>query len=832
MAASVILSFLTSGASKVMGALAGLGKAAGGLMKGLGALGQGMKKMAPAGLALTGVFAGLTYAIMSIGKSILATGQTFDGFRAKFKALYKDITRATEAMNEAIEIAARTPFKVQDVVDVFGAFKAVGLDPTSMLNGKVVMEDMADLAYGMGRSLQDAQWAIKEAAAEGNWRSLMMRFSISKDQIMSTLEAANITPDLSNPTKALETIRKYIQLQFGGTMEAMANTVEVKISNIGDQFNQFKDLIYTSGVSDALVGVLDKVLKGLQSFFQGETGQAWAKSIGATFKLIIENLSRLAPLGKAVLGAIWSMFTKILSATVRTAVVLWRMGEPVREIYKWTAKLTSTFYRMTYLSIVLTKRMIMGFNVATKGTKESVGLLGLVRRILEQVFDATMEKLRFITGLIEKLNRHLAFITGEVTDMSEEEKEAGSVWNELIDAVGQYKGAFDDIDWERQGSGLEMMKSLMGGLKEEAEGVAEATDQVAENLAETSDLTAAQRADYIDYRKNIIKGFESLSESAKALEKLRGEWRKIAEEQINVVHGVEDMIDGFREAKGLLDDQEKNAKGLARQQELLAAAQERQDLKAQSDAYKKMADIVKGMLKEEADLQKTIREAKDPREAFQARRRLEELRKERGEAGVGDLGSLEEEIVSGYGGVLEALKKQGELAQAEIVDKVGKAEEDLKSKAEGMKNALDAMREFAYLLGEKFNPKMLETFNASLDRFGLHEDKLETMGIFFDNVNDAISRMGALAAGAANIQGPTMSPELWAGTNRYGEGAQGGLYAPNQRLLELQEQQLEEQKKTNETLTEAKEEARNPVSPSKSDDMEAFTRQVKTLPMF
>lgn len=830
MAASVVLSFLTSGVSKVFGALAGLGKAAGGLTKGLGQLGTTIGKLAPITLPVIAVFGGLTFAIVKIGKSILATGQTFDGFRAKFKALYKDITRATEAMNEAIEIAARTPFKVQDVVDVFGAFKAVGLDPTSMLNGKVVMEDMADLAYGMGRSLQDAQWAIKEAAAEGNWRSLMMRFSISKEQIMSTLEAANITPDLSNPTKALETIRKYIQLQFGGTMEAMANTVEVKISNIGDQFNQFKDLIYTSGVSDALVGVLDKVLKMLERFFKGDVGQAWAKNIGATFQMIIDYLMKMAPLGQKVLGAVWSMIVKIVSATTRTAVVLWRMGEPFREIYKWVFKLTSTIVRVTYLTFVLFKRLFTGFQMTGKGTQQTVNAISLIRAGIEWLFDNTMKGLRLVTRSIEAINTGLAGLTGAVTDMTKEEEGAGSVWQELVNTFGDFQEGFNSLDFDRHGSGLDMIKTALKGANDAMGGVAEEAEAMVDALAEGAELTDAQRADYILLQKNILTAKDAIKEGQKELEKAAKEWRRIHEEQLGLTHSVEDMVDSFREAKGLMSDEEKDIKAMARAQELLVQARGRYDLEGEKAALEKMAEVVRKRLEDEAELQKTIKEARDPRERRTAERELAKMRAEWEAGGGSNLDIVQDKIIRNLTEITQQLESQSKLALAEAQDEAKKAEEALAAKKQGANDAMNSMKDFFAVLGDKVNPQMIESFTASLERFLLQEDALKSMGVVLGEVSAGLARMGEIV-GAGGDAASGIQAQLLA-EKRYKEERYGSLSSPNQALVELAALQLEEAKKTNETLEGAKEEARNPVSPSKSDEMEAFTRQVKTLPMF
>jgi len=824
MAASVVLSFLTSGVSKVMGALSGLGKAAGGLMKGLGALGQGMKKVAPAGLALTGVFAGLTYAIMSVGKSILQTGQTFDGFRAKFKALYKDITRATEAMNEAIEIAARTPFKVQDVVDVFGAFKAVGLDPTSMLNGKVVMEDMADLAYGMGRSLQDAQWAIKEAAAEGNWRSLMMRFSISKDQIMSTLEAANITPDLSNPTKALETIRKYIQLQFGGTMEAMAQTVEVKISNIGDQFNQFKDLIYTSGVSDALVGVLDKVLKTLEAFFKGDTGQAWAKNIGSTFQMIVDYLVKLAPLGRKVLGAMWSMFTKIVSAATRTVVVMYRMGEPFREVMKWAFKLSSTLVRAIYLVFVLFKRLFTGFQMTGKGTQQTANAISLIRAGVEWLFDAVMKGFRLVTLSIEAINTGLAGLTGMLTDMTKEEEEAGSVWQEIVNTFGKFQDGFNSLDFDRQGSGLDMLKTLTGGMKDAMGGVAEEAEKLVEELTDGAEMTAAQRSDYILLQKNILTAQKALQEGRKELEKAAKEWRRIHEEQIGLTHSVEDMVDSFREAKGLMSDEEKDMKAMARAQELLVQARGRYDLEGEKAALEDMAKIVRKRLEEEADLEKEIKEARDPRERRRAERELAKRRAAWEAGGGSDLEITQDKIIRNLKGITEELVAASKVGYEEAKEETEKAREALAAKGEGAIAAQQSLTNFLTTVADKVKPQMLDNFTAGLERFLQNEDALESMGVTLTGLSNGLSKLAAISAGGGAVS-PTLQPELFGEqimAQRYGR--HGSLGEPNQRLVELGEQQLEQMKLDAEERKKANEDAKNPVSPVRSDGLEVSNR--------
>jgi len=849
MAASVVLSFLTSGASKVFGALAGIGKAAGGLVQGLGQVGSTMGKLSPIALALTGVFGGLAFAIVKIGRSILQTGQSFDSFRAKFKALYKDITLATEAMNEAVAIAARTPFQVQDVVDVFGAFKAVGLDPTAMLNGKVVMEDMADLAFGMGRSLQDAQWAIKEAAAEGNWRSLMMRFSISKDQIMSTLEAANVTPDLSNPTRALETIRKYIQLQFGGTMEAMSETVQVKISNIADQFSQFKDLIYTSGVSEALVGVLNEALQALEKFFKGDTGQKWAREIGSTFKIIVAGLSSLAPLGGRVLGALWSMLKKIISAGTKFAMIMWNMGAPFREIYKWAFKLISTIGRLIYLFYVLQKRSLDVFRSVQTSGGDTVRVAALIGRAFSWVFDKMMDSMKGISGIIELVNRKLAAITGSFTDLTEEEKETGSVWNEIIDAAAEFqgiiKGVANDIDPAE--SGLGAIKKLVQGTTSAMAEQLGISEELAASIQERAGMTAAETQEYINYRKGIIGAQEALSKSLDTLEKIRKEWRGIMEEQVSINHGLEDMIDRFKEAEGLMSDTEKNAKGLNRQAELLSLAQQSDDLEGQKKAYLNIEKILADMAKEEAKL-RAISEGpqavgadvyerltgnkaaefftQDPMIQMDAAKRLAELQRERAELGYGGpMEGLKDQLFSAYGALLEEMKKATAVTVAETAEKMAKAQQDVASKSTGLTEALTAIGTFADKMGENFKPEMINDLNDSLERFGLQKDKLEALGLFFDTVTEGMTKLGGLdvlrrmdnPAIPLTTPPPTLGPGFAA--NQY-----GSLYQTNPELVELGRVQAEEAKRAREILEKTMEEGRNPVSPSKDDGLAAANR--------
>jgi len=481
------------------------------------------------GLAvLAGGITGLTGLLAKLGREAVATGTIFDDFRIKFRTLYGSIDLASEKMRVAIDYAAQTPFRVNQVVDAFAAFQAVGIDPTQVRNQKMLLDDMADLAFGMGKSLQDAYWSVKEAAAEGNWMSLMRRFSTSKQQIQSLLEARGFEVNLGTIQGRIDAIREYIQIRFGGSMEAMSGSVRVLLSNIGDHWMKFKDLVYQSGLSESIADIVTRILEKLDELWETGQMESWAQSLGDVYRMIHAGILQFVEVAKAAYDDILSR-VRIFGGASSEAILLAVQAAKVFVQYiavtiKAVLALTKTVQALGSLiwGLVggvtgLSGAFTFVGKVAEKITREDTGL-GKVSKALDAWNNS-----------IDAARAGLGKTPGDIAGTSKTADSLNAVFEESVRIIDDLKGELSESDSLVEGikRGIELIRNAALG----------AAGAVGEMADETERLRGANRAvelitdrivkAAIDAKRNVIA-------QQKEVEKLKNQYAGLLDKQFQI----------------------------------------------------------------------------------------------------------------------------------------------------------------------------------------------------------------------------------------------------------------------------------------------------------
>lgn len=193
-------------------------------------------------------------ALLSFGKSIIDTIGKFEKLEAVLTNTLGSSSEAQKSMAMIQDFASKTPFSVDQLTSSFVKLANQGFKPT-----REEMRSLGDLAASTGKDFDMLAEAVIDAQV-GEFERLKefgIRASKSGDQVKFTFKG--VETQVKNTE---ENIRSYITSLgdaqgVSGSMAAISETLEGKISNLGDSYDQFI-LSLNSGQ-----GVLGQVIKGL-----------------------------------------------------------------------------------------------------------------------------------------------------------------------------------------------------------------------------------------------------------------------------------------------------------------------------------------------------------------------------------------------------------------------------------------------------------------------------------------------------------------------------------------------------------------------------------------
>ena len=209
------------------------------------------------GAKLAGAFS--IGAVVSFGQKVLETRAEFQKFEAVLTNTLGSNSAAQSVLQRIQDLAAKTPFSVQELTQSFVKLANQGFKPT---NEEIIK--LGDLAASQGKTfdqltegLLDAQTFQFERLKEFGIRS-----EKSGDKLKFTFKGVQTVVDKND-----ESVKKYI-LSLGdlegvsGGMAAISETLGGKISNLGDNFDTFFNNLgkNTEGVFAVFLDSLNSML--------------------------------------------------------------------------------------------------------------------------------------------------------------------------------------------------------------------------------------------------------------------------------------------------------------------------------------------------------------------------------------------------------------------------------------------------------------------------------------------------------------------------------------------------------------------------------------------
>ena len=253
--------------------LGGLRQSTAGIRRSVGALRNNL-------LLVSFAFAGVT---ASIGKLISASSR-FEAVRARLVGLTGSVKEAEKAFNNFNQVAATTPFSLEDVVGAGAQLQAFGADANALI------KPITDLAAFMGTTAVEAANAFGRAFAGGAGAADILR----ERGILNIIKSSQGIADLSKTTlpefrEALISSMQDPVVGIQGSTDRMSKTFQGATSNMLDSFTRLAAasgsvFVKFTDLKNSMIGV-------------GESVSAIAKQLDFIANPIQNLTARLSELG-------------------------------------------------------------------------------------------------------------------------------------------------------------------------------------------------------------------------------------------------------------------------------------------------------------------------------------------------------------------------------------------------------------------------------------------------------------------------------------------------------------------------------------------------------
>ena len=219
----------------------------------------------------------------TLKKQLVDTAAQFERYRTVLETIEGSSEKADKSLSWVSNFAATTPYEIDQVIESFVKLRSYGIDPTNGL-----LRTLGDTGAAMGKPIMQAVEAIADAMTGENER--LKEFGITaqtkgdKTRFSYTDAAGKQvakTVDKNNRAMIQSTLEAIWNQKFAGAMEKQSKTWIGMMSNIADQWTQFKILIMQSGVFDWMKEKLEGLLSKINEMAGNGQLKVWAKTVGA-----------------------------------------------------------------------------------------------------------------------------------------------------------------------------------------------------------------------------------------------------------------------------------------------------------------------------------------------------------------------------------------------------------------------------------------------------------------------------------------------------------------------------------------------------------------------
>jgi hypothetical protein len=261
--------------------------------------------------ALAGLGAGLVI------RNLVNTGKEIEGLQVRLKFLFGSAEEGAKAFDKMAKFASKVPFSLQEIQAGSGNLAVVAKDADELAN---LMEITGNVAAATGLDFRTTAEQIQRSFSAGIGAADLFR-DRGVRAMLGFQAGATVSID--------ETVKRFQEVfgaggEFGGTTEALAQTLEGTLSMIGDKVFTFKKTLLDAGFFAQLkteFGDLDKFLADNEKTLEElaiTIGKGLADavvSLSKSIKFVADNFQIFkAAVGGFIAFKLASTFLKIASA--------------------------------------------------------------------------------------------------------------------------------------------------------------------------------------------------------------------------------------------------------------------------------------------------------------------------------------------------------------------------------------------------------------------------------------------------------------------------------------------------------------------------------------
>ena len=247
-------------------------------------------------------------------KEITRVSTQFENLRVSLQLLYRDSAKGNAVFSDIQKFASTSVFSVADLTETVIKLRAAGLTPTiAQLRLFADVSSVAADQIGALKAITDL-YARTTAGGLGleDLNRLADRgipvFAILSEELgISRLQISKLGQTTEGATLILKALEVGLQKAFGGASEARANTLGQAMSNLGDSFQGFLDLIGRGGLNEGFGNFLRAITQALSDL--KPLAVAIGVVLGSAFNFLAENI-------KTVLAVTALFFTIMAVGTI------------------------------------------------------------------------------------------------------------------------------------------------------------------------------------------------------------------------------------------------------------------------------------------------------------------------------------------------------------------------------------------------------------------------------------------------------------------------------------------------------------------------------------
>lgn len=521
------------------------------------------------------LFEGVKYAgraILDLGREIFETTAKFEKYDVILTNALGSQEAAAKAMGDIKKMAAETPFSVDELTSSYMKYVNRGLKPSMD-----EMKKLGDIAASQGKSFEQLTEAVLDAGTGEFERLKEFGIAAKKNGNEVELSFKGIHKTVGNTPEAIQGALVAFGEMDGvqGTMAAMSATLDGRISNLGDTFDNIKVTLGTAlmPVFEFFLETIKDGLNLIQSLVDGTTKTSESGSFLAS---VMEGLQK-------VFKTLWDVLKNVWDVVVDVMGSFKKMLDSQTELTMGTNALTFAMAVLrlglnlvgTVLIAALSSvgALVDGFNILINKGKEVANFFGA---------DFKIDPKANFDNLQKNASENFGRIKNLWTDTA---AHAGSKTKEIEDTTTASNGKVTKAHGE--GQEAQTAKHAAEGkkradqAKKEAEDIRKANEDLTKKI---DDIYVKSIAD--DTARKIAKAALDYEREVQNVEKMKGSEAKKNEylKLLATQHNVEiKKINDDATSKSEKDKQDAAAREKKRQDDELKDTQKMLDEKTKAE---------------------------------------------------------------------------------------------------------------------------------------------------------------------------------------------------------------------------------------------------------